>query len=406
MGTRVRTDNWRWLRAYYFEPCKDDLILDGIWPALGRAYPRPRGQVAYFQRDWPGGPHILLGIGGAAPDHDAAQVVEQVAFAIRAYFEAHPSRTALSPADVSRRMASLRKQEHRAGMEPIAPQPNNSVRIETGEPYSPFLTHDGLKAAVRAFLGATSGFAVSWLRLVRDGTLDRQELCLRLMIALAYVADPERLRAHLSFSSHAQAFLRVRDREGALSRAYAARYDGAGGERVRQLLRTVTQDLANPANPNQPANPAAPADPSTGPAGPLRMNEFVDLLRETLADIYNGLRSGRYQPVPAATLVGDPDRGGAVDYRRLIELLDAHPALRAWQITISLLYQVLNQLGMQAADRFLACYLLSRAAEDVFGEPADRIYQNLNASGDHREMFSFFANLDAAADTAAAPVTG
>jgi hypothetical protein len=388
MGTRVRTDNWRWLRAYSFEPCKDDLILDGIWPALERACPRPPGPVAYFQRDWPGGPHILLGIGSAAPGDDAAEAVEQVALAIRAYFEAHPSRTALSPADVSRRMASLRKQEHRAGMEPIAPQPNNSVRLETGEPYSPFLTHDGLKAAVRAFLGATSGFAVSWLRLVRDGRVNRQELCLQLMIALAYVADPERLRPHLSFNSHAQAFLRVRDREGALSRAYAARYDGAAGERVRQVLRDATRNLA-----------------SGSLTAPPRMLEFVNLLRETLADIYDGLRSGRYQPVPAATLVGDPDRGGAVDYRRLIELLDAHPALRAWQITISLLYQVLNQLGMQAADRFLACYLLSRAAEDVFGEPADRIYQNLNASGDHREMFSFFASLDAAgAASASVPV--
>jgi hypothetical protein len=378
----VRTDGWRWLRAYYFEPCKDDLILDGIWPTLGRACPSAYGSAAYFQRDWLGGPNILLGVGTAAPDCDAVKVVEQVALAIREYLGDHPSRTELSSEEVSRRMASLRVQEHKIGMEPIAPQPNNSVRIETSEPYSPFLTHDGLKAAVRAFLSATSEFAVQWLLLVRDGSMNRQELCLRLMIALAWVADPERLRSHLSFNSHAQAFLRVRDREGHLARAYAARYDSTEGERVRQLLRDV------------------PRNPASRLTGPPCMREFVDLLRETLADIYDGLRSGRYQPVPAATLVGDPDRRGAVDYRRLIELLDAQPALRAWQITISLLYQVLNQLGMQAADRFLACYLLSRAAEDVFEEPADRIYRNLNASGDHREMFSFFADLDATASSA------
>ena len=114
-----------------------------------------------------------------------------------------------------------------------------------------------------------------------------------------------------------------------------------------------------------------------------------------MADIYSGLCSGRYQPVPAGTLVGDPDRG-TVNYSRLIELLDAQPALRAWQITISLLYQTLNQLGMQASGRFLACYLLSRAAEDLFEQPADTIYRNLNDSGDPREMFTFFADLDSA----------
>src|SRR5205809_1837625 len=25
---------WYWMRAYYFEKCKDDLILDAVWPAI------------------------------------------------------------------------------------------------------------------------------------------------------------------------------------------------------------------------------------------------------------------------------------------------------------------------------------------------------------------------------------
>lgn len=364
-------ENWHWLRTYYFEPCKDALILDGIWPAVESVHRETPGSAAYFQRDWWGGPHVLLGL--CCSDSD----VNELATRIRTYITSHPSCTELSGAEVTRRMESLRVKENKTAASLLQPQPNNAVRIEKNEPYSPFLTQDLLKYAVREFLSKTSAFAVYWLELVRAGKVARSEICMRAMIALAWLADPEELRPHLSFNSHTRAFLHASDHNGYLARAFAAKYDGFGGERIRLLLSDSVQALRENVN------------------GLLRMREFVELLRETMADIYIGLGSGRYKPVPAATLVGNPDRG-SINYSRLIELLDAHPALRAWQITISLLYQVLNQLGMQAAERFLACYMLSRAAEDLFGKSADLIYESLNRSGDHRDMFTFFADLDAA----------
>jgi hypothetical protein len=369
--TMLGINAWRWLRVYYFEPRKDSLILDGVWPAVTGVLARDRESRIYFQRDWMGGPNVLLGMASETPDEHLAAV----AAAIRTYLADHPSSTQLSAAEVSRRMASLAVQEHRLHGPSIPPQPNNSVRIESGEPYSPFLVDEALKVLVRNFLSRSSVFSVDWLTAIRGGGESREELCMRLMIVLAWLADPVRLRAHLSFSSHAQAFLRVQDRDDRLARVFADRYDGPAGRRVRELLITVTASLRS----------------GDGLAAPTQA--FVELLRETMGDAYRGLRQGRYHPVPAATLVGPAERG-PVNYRRLIELLDSDPALRAWQITISLLYQVLNQLGMQAADRFFACYLVSRAVEDVFGEPATSIKRRMDTSGDHREMFSFFADLD------------
>lgn len=365
-------NGWRWLRAYYFEPSKDGLIIDGIWPAVQRIHRASPDASAYFQRDWMGGPNILLGLHTPAPDGD----IEEAAASIRSYVTDHPSRTRLSADEISRRMKSLQLQEHKVGTPLTAPQPNNTVRLESGEPFSPFLVDDGLKRAVRTFLGRSARLVVPCLAMIRRGEGSREELCLQLMIVLAWLADPSQLRSHLSFSSHTQAFLRVQDRDGRLAGAFAARYAGAQGARVRTLLRETIDSLEG--------------ERALSP----QLAEFRLLLRSTMSDIYEGLRSGRYKPVPARTLVGDPDRG-RVSYARLIELLDSDPALRAWQITISLLYQVLNQLGLPAAERFLACYLLSRAAEDRSGQSAAQIRRTMDASGDHRDMFTFFTTFDA-----------
>src|SRR5262245_55041749 len=372
----LTTNNWRWLRAYWFEPCKDALILDGIWPAVEHLCGSERDAAVYFQRHWLGGPHILLGIQTATPDDWKA-----IAAAIQEYLAAHRSSARSSESELRRRMKSLQAQEHPGETVPPSLQPNNSVRLQAEEPYSPNIGHDALKGAVRTFLSKSTGFAIHWLTLIRDGSLNRQETCLQIMILLAWLADPDRLRSHLSFSSHASAFLAARDRRRYLAQMFAAKYDGPAGQRVRLVLRDSIEKL------NCGIDPAP------------RMYEFVNLLRDTMTDIFTGVRSGRYQPVPAAVLVGDPDRG-PINYRRLIELLDTQPALRAWQITSSLLYQVLNQVGMSAADRFLACYLLSRAAEDLFGQSAETVYHKLNATGDHREMFSFFSHLDPPNDAA------
>jgi hypothetical protein len=142
---------------------------------------------------------------------------------------------------------------------------------------------------------------------------------------------------------------------------------------VRKLLKDTVDSLTDETNPLP------------------RMDEFVSLVRNALRDLFEGLSHSRYQVAEAAELAKLSLQSHS--NARTIELLDRSPALRAWQITISLVYQTLNQLGMQSYQRFLACYLISRAAEDVYGESATRVARELHASGDPSSMFSCFAEI-------------
>jgi Lantibiotic biosynthesis dehydratase C-term len=365
------THNWSWLRVYYFAECKDDLILDGVWPAVQVAGLDESECQAYFQRDWLGGPNILLGLRGTSSQPHVLRVAEQ----IRDYVRARPSAGQLSASQLAQAAESLGRWEGKPNGASVALQPNNSVLIESSEPYSLFLRQDLLKEAVREFLSRSSEFTVDWLRSIRAGAWQRQYIALQLMIALAWIADPKKLRSHYSFSSHAAGFLRASDSHGRVKNSFSERYQGRDGETVRNVLRTSVDALES-------GNSSIP-----------RLDAFVALLSHTLSDFCHGLREKRYQPSPAKEFVGaalqDPKA-----FRRMTEILDHNPAWRAWQITISLLYQTLNQLGIKPIERFLACYLLSRAAEDVYGESVESIAEEIDRSGEHAAIFSFFSEED------------
>ena len=105
-------------------------------------------------------------------------------------------------------------------------------------------------------------------------------------------------------------------------------------------------------------------------------HSFKDLLAQTLHSIFQGLRSQELQPVDASAFfsgqVITPKNSG------MIKTMNECYEWRAWQITISLFYQVLNQLGISAAERFLACYLLGRGIEDVYEHDHERIIETIN----------------------------
>jgi hypothetical protein len=60
-------------------------------------------------------------------------------------------------------------------------------------------------------------------------------------------------------------------------------------------------------------------------------------------------------------------------------------------MTISLLYRTLNQLGLTPLQRFLACYMISRACEDIYGTKALELKEILNCGPEGAEsIFTFF----------------
>lgn len=369
--SEATNQKWFWLRVFYFEECKDDVILDGVWPALQVAFLTDSECRGYFQRDWLGGSNVLVGLRCARYRSTELEVAERV----REYVKAHPSNRQFSDRELHQLTQSLARWEGKPGASSVPLQPNNHVLVETKEPFSLFLRQNQLKEAVREFLSHSSELAVCWLRLIRAGAQQRQFIALQLMIALAWLADPKRLRSHLSFSSHAEGFLRAADSAGRLKQIFSERYQGPRGATMRQVLKTSVEAL-------QGESELVP-----------HLKDFVVLLRHTLSDLYHGLRDGRYQPTPAREFGGaafdDPQA-----FNHLVEIMDNSPAWRAWQIMISLLYQTLNQLGVKPFERFLACHLLSRSAEDVYGEPVEHIMEELEQGGESTVVFSFFADLE------------
>lgn len=338
MATHHNSDvqnSWRWVRTFYYEPCKDSLILDGVWPAinLGCACGLPR--QAYFQRDWVGGPNVLAGF---RPCCEGTQSTEAIS-RIEKYLAQNPSQSGIEASGHRRLTESLVRHERKGEVGEL--RPNNSVLLEQNEPEGSLVRHPPIKEAYRNYLCHSSAFCVDWLREIRAGTLDRGTLAVHLVTALLWLTDPVALRSHVSLMSHAIGFFSI-DRDESIRRKFAAHYQGIQGEMTRRMLQADVAAL-------QRGDQAVPG-----------MAAFVALLRDCLSDFYLSIKSGRYQPEP------------------LTAHLDASSAWRSWQITISLLYRTLNQLGLTPLERFLACYMLSRACEDVYGVSALHLKEIVN----------------------------
>lgn len=339
---------WSWIRAYCFEPCKDSLILDGIWPALTAPCECNRTRCAYFQRDWVGGPNILAGL------RPCCEVTQSAATAsrIEQYLVRNPSQTQLRAAEHEQIAQSLVRHERNGYTGQL--RPNNSVWIEHNEPEGPLVHDPPIKEAYRNYLCDSSVFCIKCLQQIRAGTLDRSDLAVHLIIALLWLTDPVSLRSHVSLMSHAIGFFSI-DRDGSIRRKFCAHYEGAAGSAIRNVLAADVAAL-------QRKDDVVPG-----------MTGFVALLRNCLIDFYTSTKAKRYQPAP------------------MVQHLDASPAWRSWQITISLLYRSLNQLGLTPLERFLGCYMISRACEDIYGTKALELKEVLNKGPEGAEsILTFF----------------
>jgi hypothetical protein len=362
--------DWHWARVYYFESRKDDLILDGVWPALEATTRGGRCQ-ALFQRDWVGGPNVLLGFGlGRA----AAAAMEEATDSIRRYLREHPSTTELEPNTWASSIRTLAELERRPEQADRMLQPNNTVLTACPEPVSPLLQDRALRHEIRSRLCQSSAIVVSWLHLMRSQHRDRGELALQALVTMVWVASPDRLSAAASFYSHATGFLTYADRNGQLQRQFEARYRGAAGEHARQIVEATTQDLAC----------------STGSA--LHLMAFAEWLRSTLVDLHEALERQSFAPHPHLKRDTSGTQTKRLDPTAIVALLNRSPTFRAWQITVNLVYLMLNQLGIQPVQRYLACYLLFRAVDDLFGLPAEAMAGELLRTGDTTVMLPIFAS--------------
>jgi hypothetical protein len=373
--TETNDQDWRWLRVYYFERSKDPLILDAIWPLLERIARGRSEAMGFFQRDWVGGPNVIVGMKQASPDMQP--YLDAAAAVLRDYLRVHPSTTTLDRREFQTQMKSVALRELRPGLADADVQPNNTVLSDCGEPIAPLLRDQSLKDEERSFLSRSTPIVVRWLRLVQDGISDRGLIAMRALITAAWVASPERLTAAASFYAHAQGFLRHADPQRRLSAQFATRYEDGGGETVRRVAG-VTLDALRSSR-----------EPVPG------LLDFAELVRNTLVRLRGALEARAFTPysfeelAPTITFSANPRTAEA--QRRLFVLLNESPILRAWQITVNLVYLALNQLGVKPLQRFLACYLVARAMEDMFGLHAEELGHEVAYTGDVELMVPFFA---------------
>jgi hypothetical protein len=356
-------DRWKFLRVYYFDACKDALILDGIWPAISAA---ALAGAAFFQRDWEGGPNVLVGV--AAEE----QQKEFIGKSIQQYLGRRPSEVELTQEKFAEWAIHAGQSEARLENPALVLRPNNSIH-DCPESYNPLLQHSpSLRAAVREFLCQSSPVVVSWLDRVRAQQASRHEIAIQALIALLWAGEPQGLRSHMSFGSHVEGFfygnkLGLRD-------SFERHYNSVG-ESVRAVLRTTREDLDQ--------------ERFTTPG----LLEFAALLCTTFRDLVHGFESGAYHTAASTELVRESERYAASHSsfgalktppvsEKVLRLRDSSPVLQAWQILVNLGYLTLKQLGLAPLERFLACYLISRAVEAEIGESATSLMRRFMETGD------------------------
>lgn len=206
-------------------------------------------------------------------------------------------------------------------------------------------------------------------------------LALRLMVAHAGAtlleSEQRQLGSHafdellslrlLSFRSHYEGvFARASDPES-FERRYAAYYDRLGPD-AREFVRACAESPES-----------AVADD--------RVRDWTELVRRHFAPLREDIRAGLI--VDQGLTLDDLNRGREVPLPptrfhsfmsdAMAELLHRNPDFLAFRVLTSLLYSCLHTLGFNLVERYLFCYLLARANEDVSGRATAELQSGLGA---------------------------
>jgi Lantibiotic biosynthesis dehydratase C-term len=326
--------SWQWLRVYYFERRKDDLILDGVWPALAKE------SAAFFKRDWRGGPNVLVGV-EETPDNVSA--LHEGVDCIQRYLKERPSTSTLDLGKYQQQMRLWADWEAAGADSELEIQPNNSVLVGVDAPGRHAVVSRQMLETEYRFLAQSTPYVVSWLTSIRNGS-DKAATAMQLLIAVLWIACPSTLRPAASLQSHSNGLMsRYASGRVETSPLYRSLENRYASERD-QLLTTAREALTR-----------LNAGEDVLPGGTV----FVDLMRDTMRSIVRGFRHGRY---PRTASLDSPRA------RASQEALDRHVELAAWQVSINLAYAMFNQLGLGVMERLWSCFSTFRIVEDLFGE--------------------------------------
>jgi hypothetical protein len=339
---------------YYYAENKADLLLDCVQPLTLELAPQLRH--VYFLRHWLRGPHIKLCLAG-----DAATVRELIYPRVRAaaerYLAERPSRAVVDRARLLGLHQELALRERETG--PLTPlAADNSVTIEALDRRLHVLGSEAAADLLAEFHHAATPLAFEALELVRRGK-SLQSLAFDLLVATAHAEWPDIRRGFISYRSHAEGFI-VQATDPAARRALCDGQYRAQADVLKQRLHRIVDAVER----GQPALPV--------------VSPWLALLRRFRARAAHAIATGEIGFSATAPRRGEGSTWGP-------ELLQHSPFHRALQhnpgrlefmredlgflgyrLMLNYLYLFLGRVGILPFERFLSCYLVAAAVEDLF----------------------------------------
>ncbi|MFI6165567.1 lantibiotic dehydratase C-terminal domain-containing protein [Nocardia sp. NPDC051052] len=343
-------DNDRPALCVYYYGNQDDLIVDGVYPALTALSNLGPG---FFTRHWLHGPHVRVYLPGGRKR--AQQAVELIRPLLDDYLRRHPSGSAVDEAALLAQHRILAVQEHITdALTPL--HPDNSIRLEQLPQRLAVIGSVDAVALIDDFYLLTQEVVGSALGAVCRGTLSRSTLAIELMWAIAHT-EPAVTYPFISLRSHAEGFIAAAPDPDNVRGNFNHQYDNhmaalrerrrrldeqlrAGTEvhhispvlhvfsglrpRIRELVRSRSLNL-----------------PTTGPQGEQRWDPGL-------------LRHSTFH----ARLADDPG------YRTM---LMHDEGFASYRVVVNLLYLHLNRLGIVPFRRALLAHLAASTVEDYLG---------------------------------------
>jgi hypothetical protein len=171
--------SWHSAHIYYYDPDKDALLLDAIWPLLHPL--RPVVERAYPVRHWRRGPHVRVHVRTDPPTWSGT-VQPQLEQIIGGYLRAHPSTTVLDERAELPMHLLLAEREAEHG--PLSPwYPDNSIQYQPYDPRLHVLGDQRVADLLADYLTASTETLFELLAHARAGADTKELLSLGLMLA-------------------------------------------------------------------------------------------------------------------------------------------------------------------------------------------------------------------------------
>lgn len=351
---------WNSLHVTYYSATKDELLLDGIRPAIQDVLEPLRTRRVYLRRHWRFGPHIAVNYD--VPSGEAAECGRLLTERIGRFLRRVPSTVCLD----EERYAT---DSHKWGQAELMPppylplRPDNEVQPEAYSVREQLLGGTVMAAEMEAYLSDTTPLVFDTLDQSR-GKLGHRFGVLALVFGATASVYPGRgaRYGHLSFRSHAEAYLASVD-ETERRRLRIAR------DRNLPSLRRGLEAILK----------GSPASSRTHECvlrwrdmHEERVARFERLAKEGIIPDHFALAQSFAERTGGFAFFANGTPKHRSDFHSLgtdiSREMRAEPAFDAYRLLLNLFYMTLPLMGLDAHAKYTLCYLVAEATEEVLGE--------------------------------------